>query len=45
MDKRKATNSSMTEDAMKTVCKSEAKKHKDNNGNDMATGTQAPSQH
>jgi hypothetical protein len=45
MAKQKATNSSMTQDAMKTVCKNEAKKHKDNDGNDLATGIQAPNQH
>jgi hypothetical protein len=45
MAKQKATNSSMTQDAMKTVCKNEAKKNKDNGGNDLATGTQAPNQH
>jgi hypothetical protein len=36
MDKQKASNSSMTQSAMETVCKNEMKKHKD--GNDLATG-------
>jgi hypothetical protein len=45
MAKQKATNSSMTQVAMETVCKNEAKKHKDKDGNDLATGTQAPPQH
>jgi pentapeptide MXKDX repeat protein len=40
MAKQKATNSSMTDDAMKTVCTNQMKKlHK--NGNDLATGPQA----
>jgi pentapeptide MXKDX repeat protein len=44
MAKQKATNSSMTQEAMETVCMNEAK-HKDKDGNDLATGTQAPAQH
>jgi hypothetical protein len=40
MDKQKATNSSMTQEAMETVCKNEAKQHKDKNGNDLATAPQ-----
>jgi hypothetical protein len=40
MDKQKATNSSMTPAAMKTVCHNEAKQHKDKTGNDLATGPQ-----
>lgn len=36
MEKQKATNSSMTQSAMETVCKNEVNKHKD--GNDLATG-------
>jgi hypothetical protein len=42
MDKQKATNSSMTQEAMETVCKNEAKHHKDKNGNDLATAPQDP---
>jgi hypothetical protein len=42
MDKQKATNSSMTQEAMKTVCQNEAKRHKDKNGNDLATAPQDP---
>jgi hypothetical protein len=40
MDRQKATNSSMTQAAMETVCKNEAKQHKDKDGNDLATGPQ-----
>ena len=40
--KQKATNSSMTQAAMETVCKNEAKKHKDKDGNDLATNYRAP---
>jgi hypothetical protein len=42
MDKQKATNSSMTQAAMETVCRNEAKRHKDKNGNDLATAPQDP---
>jgi hypothetical protein len=42
MDKQKATNASMTQAAMETVCKNEAKQHKDKNGNDLASGPQDP---
>jgi hypothetical protein len=42
MARQKATNSSMTQAAMETVCKNEAKNHKDKDGNDLATGPQAP---
>jgi hypothetical protein len=42
MDRQKATNSSMTQTAMETVCKNEAKNHKTKDGNDLATGQQAP---
>lgn len=42
MDRQKATNSSMTQSAMETVCKNEAKSHKNKDGNDLATGQQAP---
>jgi hypothetical protein len=45
MDKQKATNSSMTQEAMETVCKNEAKRHKDKNGNDLATAPQDPKPH
>jgi hypothetical protein len=41
MDKQKAANSGMTQTAMETVCKNEINK-KTKNGNDLATGTQAP---
>jgi hypothetical protein len=36
MERQKASNSSMTQSAMETVCKNEVNKHKD--GNDLATG-------
>jgi hypothetical protein len=39
---QKATNSSMTQAAMETVCKNEANKHQDKDGNDLATAPQAP---
>jgi hypothetical protein len=42
MDKQKATNSSMTQTAMETVCKNEAKRKKDKDGNDLATAPQDP---
>jgi hypothetical protein len=42
MARQKATNSSMTQVAMETVCRNEAKNHKDKDGNDLATGPQAP---
>jgi len=42
MARQKATNSSMTQAAMETVCKNEAKNHKEKDGNDLATGPQAP---
>lgn len=44
MARQKATNSSMTQAAMETVCKNEAKKQqgKDKDGNDLATAPQAP---
>jgi hypothetical protein len=41
MARQKATNSSMTQAAMETVCKNEVKNHKDKDGNDLATGPQA----
>jgi hypothetical protein len=41
MAKQKATNSSMTEDAMKTVCKNQLHTQKSiKNGNDLSTGPQ-----
>jgi hypothetical protein len=42
MARQKATNSSMTQAAMETVCKNEAKGHQDKDGNDLATAPQAP---
>jgi hypothetical protein len=42
MARQKATNSSMTQAAMETVCKNDAENHKDKDGNDLATGPQAP---
>jgi hypothetical protein len=46
MARQKASNSSMTQAAMETVCKNEAKKGKlQKDGNDLATGPQAPKQH
>jgi hypothetical protein len=42
MARQKATNSSMTQAAMETVCKNEAKKHQEKDGNDLATAPQAP---
>jgi hypothetical protein len=44
MARQKATNSSMTQAAMETVCRNEAKgnKDKDKDGNDLATAPQAP---
>jgi hypothetical protein len=42
MDRQKASNSSLTQAAMETVCKNEAKGHKDKDGNDLATAPQAP---
>lgn len=41
MDKQRAANSGMTQTAMETVCKNEVNK-KTKNGNDLATGPQAP---
>jgi hypothetical protein len=42
MARQKATNSSLTQSAMETVCKNEQKKHKtQKEGNDLATGPQA----
>jgi hypothetical protein len=43
MARQKATNSSMTQAAMETVCKNEAKKGQTKDGNDLATAPQAPS--
>lgn len=40
MAKQKATNSSMTQEAMETVCKNQIEK-KQKDGNDLATGPQA----
>ena len=40
MAKQKATNSSMTQEAMETVCKNQIEK-KQKEGNDLATGPQA----
>ena len=40
MAKQKATNSSMTQSAMETVCKNQIEKQQ-KDGNDLATGTQA----
>ena len=40
MARQKATNSSMTQDAMETVCKNEANDHKEKDGNDLATAPQ-----
>lgn len=41
MAEQKATNSSMTESAMRTVCKNQMKAHKEvKSGNDLATGPQ-----
>jgi hypothetical protein len=40
MEKQKATNSSMTQTAMETVCKNEAKRNKSKSGNNLASGTQ-----
>ena len=45
MAKQKATNSRMTQQAMETVCKNEAKKNKTKDGNDLATGPQTPKEH
>jgi hypothetical protein len=42
MARQKASNSSMTQAAMETVCKNEAKGHTAKDGNDLATGPQAP---
>ena len=42
MARQKATNSGMSQAAMETVCKNEAKGHQDKDGNDLATGPQAP---
>lgn len=42
MAKQKASNASMTQDAMQTVCKNEVRKKGQKDGNDLATGTQAP---
>jgi hypothetical protein len=40
VDKQKATNTSMSQADMQTVCKNEAKAHKARKeGNDLATGT------
>jgi hypothetical protein len=43
MARQKASNSSMTQAAMETVCKNEAKNGKTKDGNDLATAPQAPS--
>lgn len=40
MAKQKATNSSMTQSAMETVCKNQIEKQQ-KDGNDLATGPQA----
>jgi hypothetical protein len=40
MAKQKATNSSMTQEAMETVCKNQIEKRQ-KDGNDLATGPQA----
>jgi hypothetical protein len=42
MAQQKASNASMTQAAMETVCKNQLKQ-KDKNGNDLATGPQTPS--
>jgi hypothetical protein len=42
MARQKASNSSMTQAAMETVCTNEAKGRKDKDGNDLATAPQAP---
>lgn len=38
MDRQKASNSGLTQSAMETVCKNEAKGNGQKNGNDLATG-------
>jgi hypothetical protein len=42
MAKQKAANSGMTQEAMKTVCKNEAKGSQTKDGNDLATAPQSP---
>jgi len=42
MAKQKAANSSLTQEAMKTVCKNEAKGQQTKDGNDLATAPQSP---
>jgi hypothetical protein len=41
--RQKASNSGMTQAAMETVCQNEAKNGQSKDGNDLATGPQAPS--
>ena len=43
MARQKATNSSMTQAAMETLCKNEAKNGQTKDGNDLATAPKAPS--
>ena len=43
MARQKATNSSMTQAAMRIVCKNEAKNGQTKDGNDLATAPKAPS--
>jgi hypothetical protein len=43
MARQKASNSSLTQAAMETVCKNEAKNGQTKDGNDLATAPQAPS--
>ena len=42
MAKQKAANTGMTQEAMKTVCKNEAKGSQTKDGNDLATAPQSP---
>jgi hypothetical protein len=42
MARQKATNSSLTQAAMETVCKNEVGGQKNKDGNDLATAPQAP---
>jgi hypothetical protein len=42
MAKQKAANAGMTQEAMKTVCKNEAKGSQTKDGNDLATAPQSP---
>ena len=44
MAQQKAANATMTQAAMETVCKNQIKQ-KNKNGNDLATGPQAPPSH